>query len=93
MLTSVAKQLGMPGLCILAQPKVANRRFALARAVSNTHTLSTPRDSMAKRAKAYVVPTMQMTQEDLHELQAGTLPCQAVWKFSAITRISLHRSD
>ena len=24
---------------------------------------------------------MQMTQEDLHELQAGTLPCQAVWKF------------
>ncbi len=25
--------------------------------------------------------TMQMTQEDLHGLQAGTLPCQAVWKF------------
>ena len=24
---------------------------------------------------------MQMTQEDLRELQAGTLPCQAVWKF------------
>jgi len=28
------------------------------------------------------VPTMQLTQEDLGELQAGTLPCQAVWKFS-----------
>jgi imidazolonepropionase-like amidohydrolase len=25
---------------------------------------------------------MQMTQEDLAELKAGTLPCQAVWKFS-----------
>jgi imidazolonepropionase-like amidohydrolase len=25
---------------------------------------------------------MQMTQEDLHELHEGTLPCQAVWKFS-----------
>ncbi len=24
---------------------------------------------------------MQMTREDLHELQTGTLPCQAVWKF------------
>jgi imidazolonepropionase-like amidohydrolase len=22
-----------------------------------------------------------MTQEDLHQLQEGTLPCQAVWKF------------
>jgi imidazolonepropionase-like amidohydrolase len=35
---------------------------------------------MANRAGAYVVPTMQMTQEDLHGLRAGTLPCQAVWK-------------
>jgi imidazolonepropionase-like amidohydrolase len=25
---------------------------------------------------------MQMTQEDLDALHAGTLPCQAVWKFS-----------
>ena len=36
---------------------------------------------MAEQAGAYIVPTMQMTQEDLHGLQAGTLPCQAVWKF------------
>ena len=34
------------------------------------------------RRGAYIVPTMQMTQEDLGELHAGTLPCQAVWKFS-----------
>jgi imidazolonepropionase-like amidohydrolase len=36
---------------------------------------------MAENAGSYIVPTMQMTQEDLRELQAGTLPCQAVWKF------------
>jgi hypothetical protein len=36
---------------------------------------------MTLEAGSFVVPTMQMTQEDLHELQAGTLPCQAVWKF------------
>jgi imidazolonepropionase-like amidohydrolase len=36
---------------------------------------------MAERAGSYIVPTMQMTQEDLHGLQAGILPCQAVWKF------------
>ena len=29
---------------------------------------------MAEKAGSYVVPTMQMTQEDLHALQAGTLP-------------------
>ena len=36
---------------------------------------------MAEKSGVYVVPTMQMTQEDLHQLQSGTLPCQAVWKF------------
>jgi imidazolonepropionase-like amidohydrolase len=36
---------------------------------------------MAERAGAYIVPTMQMTLEDLREMQAGTLPSQAVWKF------------
>jgi hypothetical protein len=36
---------------------------------------------MAERAGAFIVPTTQMTQEDLHELQDGALPCQAAWKF------------
>jgi imidazolonepropionase-like amidohydrolase len=36
---------------------------------------------MAEKSGVYVVPTMQMTQEDLHQLHEGTLPCQAVWKF------------
>ncbi len=33
------------------------------------------------RPDVYIVPTMQMTQEDLAQLRAGTLPDQAVWKF------------
>ncbi|MGH3266738.1 MAG: amidohydrolase family protein, partial [Trebonia sp.] len=41
---------------------------------------------MATRAGTYVVPTMQMTQEDLGELRAGTLPDQAVWKFRRDSR-------
>ena|SRR5690242_12300535 len=36
---------------------------------------------MAAQSGVFVVPTMQMTQEDLHRLQEGTLPSQAVWKF------------
>jgi hypothetical protein len=36
---------------------------------------------MATRAGTYIVPTMQMTPEDLGERRAGTLPDQAVWKF------------
>ena len=36
---------------------------------------------MAAQSGVYVVPTMQMTQEDLRSLHEGTLPCQAVWKF------------
>lgn len=29
----------------------------------------------------HIVPTLQMTQDDLAQLRAGTLPDQAVWKF------------
>ena len=41
---------------------------------------------MASEAGVYVVPTMQMTQEDLAQLKAGTLPDQAVWKFRRDSR-------
>jgi imidazolonepropionase-like amidohydrolase len=36
---------------------------------------------MAVERGAFIVPTMQMTQEDLAALEAGALPDQAVWKF------------
>jgi len=38
--------------------------------------------AMAAEAGVFIVPTMQMTQEDLQQLKDGTLPDQAVWKFS-----------
>lgn len=37
---------------------------------------------LATAAGTFIVPTMQMTQEDLAQLEAGTLPAQAVWKFT-----------
>jgi hypothetical protein len=36
---------------------------------------------MSAQSGVFVAPTMQMTQEDLHQLQEESLPCQAVWKF------------
>jgi imidazolonepropionase-like amidohydrolase len=81
-LTSTAHQLGMPiavhtgaaGGCKQAL------RFG-ARSLEHAYLIDSEGIEMAERAGAYIVPTMQMTQEDLHELQAGTLPRQAVWKF------------
>ena len=52
-----------------------------ARSLEHAYLIDAEGIEMAERAGAYVVPTMQMTQEDLHQLQIGTLPCQAVWKF------------
>ena len=52
-----------------------------ARSLEHAYLIDAEGIEMAEQAGAYIVPTMQMTQEDLHELQAGTLPCQAVWKF------------
>lgn len=53
-----------------------------ARSLEHAYLLDEETIDMAVRAGTFIVPTMQMTQEDLAELQAGTLPCQAVWKFS-----------
>ena len=52
-----------------------------ARSLEHAYLIDAEGIEMAEQAGAYIVPTMQMTQEDLHGLQAGTLPCQAVWKF------------
>jgi imidazolonepropionase-like amidohydrolase len=82
-LTSAAKQLGMPVAVHTGAAQGCKQaiRFG-ARSLEHAYLIDAEGIDMAKRAKAYVVPTMQMTQEDLHDLQAGTLPCQAVWKFS-----------
>src|ERR1700733_12955471 len=52
-----------------------------AKRISREYLIDPEGIEMAERARTYIVPTMQMTQEDLHGLQAGTLPCQALWKF------------
>jgi imidazolonepropionase-like amidohydrolase len=52
-----------------------------ARTLEHAYLIDAEGIAMAERAGTYVVPTMQMTQEDLQALRAGTLPAQAVWKF------------
>lgn len=53
-----------------------------ARSLEHAYLIDEEAIDMATRSGAYIVPTMQMTREDLAQLVAGTLPCQAVWKFS-----------
>ncbi len=81
-LTSTARQLGMPVAVHTGAADGCKQaiRFG-ARSIEHAYLIDSEGLQMAEQAGAYVVPTMQMTQEDLHELQAGTLPCQAVWKF------------
>jgi imidazolonepropionase-like amidohydrolase len=52
-----------------------------ARSLEHAYLIDEEGLEMAREAGTYVVPTMQMTQEDLQKLHAGTLPCQAVWMF------------
>lgn len=52
-----------------------------ARSLEHAYLIDEEGVKMASDAGVYVVPTMQMTQEDLAELHDGTLPEQAVWKF------------
>jgi imidazolonepropionase-like amidohydrolase len=81
-LTSTARQLGMPVAVHTGAAEGCKQaiRFG-ARSLEHAYLIDSEALQMAERAGSYIVPTMQMTQEDLHELQAGTLPCQAVWKF------------
>jgi len=81
-LTSTAHQLGMPLAVHTGAAEGCKQaiRFG-ARSIEHAYLIDSEGIQMAERGGAYIVPTMQMTQEDLHELQAGTLPCQAVWKF------------
>jgi len=81
-LTSAARQLGMPVAVHTGAAEGCKQaiRFG-ARSIEHAYLIDTEGLAMATQSGAYVVPTMQMTQEDLHSLHDGTLPCQAVWKF------------
>jgi imidazolonepropionase-like amidohydrolase len=81
-LTSTAHQLGMPVAVHTGAAEGCKQaiRFG-ARSLEHAYLIDADGIDMAERAGSYIVPTMQMTQEDLQQLHAGTLPCQAVWKF------------
>jgi imidazolonepropionase-like amidohydrolase len=81
-LTSTAHQLGMPIAVHTGAPEGCKQaiRFG-ARSIEHAYLIDSEGLAMAAHSGVFVVPTMQMTQEDLHQLQEGTLPCQAVWKF------------
>jgi imidazolonepropionase-like amidohydrolase len=81
-LTATARQLGMPVAVHTGAAEGCKQaiRFG-ARSIEHAYLIDSEGLVLAAKAGAYIVPTMQMTQEDLHQLQTGTLPCQALWKF------------
>jgi imidazolonepropionase-like amidohydrolase len=86
-LTATAAQLGMPVAVHTGGADACKQaiRFG-ARSLEHAYLIDEEGIDMASHAGTYVVPTMQMTQEDLAALAAGTLPAQAVWKFSRDNR-------
>ncbi len=82
-LAATASQLGMPVAVHTGAAEGCKQALrAGARSLEHAYLIDQEALEMAKQAGTFVVPTMQMTQEDLHALHARTLPCQAVWKFS-----------
>jgi imidazolonepropionase-like amidohydrolase len=81
-LTSTARQLGMPVAVHTGAAEGCKQaiRFGV-RSLEHAYLIDGEGLAMAEKSGVYVVPTMQMTQENLHQLHEGTLPCQAVWKF------------
>ena len=80
---STAHLLGMPVAVHTGAAQACKQAIRYgARSLEHAYLIDEEGIDMAIRSGAYIVPTMQMTQEDLSELQAGTLPCQAVWKLS-----------
>jgi imidazolonepropionase-like amidohydrolase len=80
---STAHLLGMPVAVHTGAAEACKQAIRYgARSLEHAYLIDEEGIEMATGSGAYIVPTMQMTQEDLGELHAGTLPCQAVWKFS-----------
>lgn len=87
-LCSTARLLGMPVAVHTGAPEACKQAIRYgARSLEHAYLIDEEAIEMAIREGAYIVPTMQMTQEDLDELRIGTLPCQAVWKFSRDNRM------
>jgi imidazolonepropionase-like amidohydrolase len=81
-LTATARLLGLPVAVHTGAAAACTQAIRSgARSLEHAYLIDEQGIEMARRAGTYLVPTMQMTQEDLHALEAGTLPEQAVWKF------------
>ena len=86
-LCSTARLLGMPVAVHTGAAEACKQAIRCgARSLEHAYLIDEEAVDMAARGGAYIVPTMQMTQEDLGELREGMLPCQAVWKFSRDNR-------
>ena len=82
-LCATAAQLGMPVAVHTGAADACKQAIrAGVRSLEHAYLIDEEGAEMATAAGVFVVPTMQMTQEDLAMLHAGTLPEQAVWKFS-----------
>src|SRR5581483_12467697 len=82
-LCSTAELLGMPVAVHTGAAEACKQAIRCgARSLEHAYLIDEEAIKMATSEGAYIVPTMQMTQEDLSDLEAGTRPCQAVWKFS-----------
>lgn len=81
-LCSTARALGMPVAVHTGAPRACLQAIrAGARSLEHAYLIDDEGVEMATRKGVFIVPTMQMTQEDLAGLRDGTLPDQAVWKF------------
>jgi imidazolonepropionase-like amidohydrolase len=79
---STAELLGLPVAVHTGGAGACRQAIrAGARSLEHAYLIDEEGIDLAIQAGVFVVPTMQMTQEDLAQLQAGTLPDQAVWKF------------
>jgi imidazolonepropionase-like amidohydrolase len=86
-LCATARLLGLPVAVHTGGAEACKQAVRCgARSLEHAYLIDEEAIDMAARSGTYIVPTMQMTREDLAGLQAGTLPCQAVWKFSRDNR-------
>jgi imidazolonepropionase-like amidohydrolase len=81
-LCATARQLGLPVAVHTGGAEACKQAIRCgARSLEHAYLIDEEGIDAAIRAGTYIVPTMQMTQEDLAALRAGTLASQAVWKF------------
>lgn len=82
-LCRTAAQLGLPVAVHTGAAEACKQAIrAGARSLEHAYLIDEEGIELATLTGVFIVPTMQMTQEDLAMLEAGTLPEQAVWKFS-----------